>query len=58
MESYITLFEGWTDIIKDTILREKEKKIEVKSALAEIELWRGRSATFSTLNQQLNHPWI
>ena len=50
--------ESWTQIIKTTIQKEQSKKLETNSALAEIELWRSRSATLSTLHQQLSNPLV
>lgn len=50
--------DNWNQTIKDTIKRETEKQIETRTALAEIELWRSRSASYSTLVQQLSHPSI
>ena len=37
---------------------ENTKKPEGKTALDEIEYWRSRSATFSTLYQQLSLPQV
>jgi dynein heavy chain len=58
MAKYIAAMESWTQTIKDTIKRESEKQLETRTALAEIELWRSRSASLSTLNQQLSHHSI
>ena len=49
---------SWRDIIKTTIQKEKEKKPEPNYSLGEIEYWRSRSATLSTLHQQLSHPSV
>ena len=35
-----------------------KKKAEVKTALGEIEFWRSRSATYNTLDQQLQLPEV
>lgn len=58
MARYISAMESWTQTIKDTIKRESEKQLESRTSLAEIELWRSRSASLSTLDQQLSHPAI
>lgn len=58
MAKYISAMESWTQTIKDTIKRESEKQLESRTSLAEIELWRSRSASLSTLDQQLSHPEI
>lgn len=50
--------EEWTKTIRTTIAKEQNKKLERNSALADIELWRSRSATLSTLHQQLSNPHV
>lgn len=58
MAKYETYIEEWTKTIKTTIQKEAAKKTERNSALADIELWRSRSATLSTLHQQLSNPLV
>lgn len=58
MNKYLAVMENWNQTIKDTIKREGEKQLESRTALAEIELWRSRSTSYSTLVQQLSHPSI
>lgn len=56
MASYANAMESWTTTIIDTIKRENEqRKRTSQTALAEIELWRSRSASYSNLIQQLSH---
>ena len=50
--------EEWTKTIKAAILKEQSKKLDRNSALADIELWRSRSATLSTLHQKLSNPHV
>lgn len=51
--------ESWTNTIVDTIRRENEqRKRTSQTALAEIELWRSRSASYSNLVQQLSHKSV
>jgi hypothetical protein len=42
--------ESWTNTIRSTISKEKAKKPDPNSSLAEIECWRGKCATLSTLH--------
>jgi hypothetical protein len=59
MEKYEKFMEQWSATIKETIMvtynynnnyqKESARKTERNSALADIELWRSRSATLSTL---------
>lgn len=58
MEKYEQYMEEWTKTIKTTIQKEQSRKLERNSALADIELWRSRSATLSTLHQQLCNPVV
>jgi len=44
--------------IKDTLEAENKKKPEANYALGEIEFWRNKSATLSTLHQQLSLPIV
>jgi dynein heavy chain len=56
MANYAAAMESWTGTITDTIKRENEqRKRSSQTALAEIELWRSRSASYSNLIQQLSH---
>ena len=51
--------ESWTNTIIETIKRENEqRKRTTQTALAEIELWRSRSASYSNLMQQLSHKSV
>ena len=58
MEKYENYMESWTSTIRNTLAAEIAKKPEPNSALKEIDYWRARSATLSTLHQQLNTPYI
>lgn len=58
MEKYESYLEKWTNTIKIIIAKEQSKKPDPNSALAEIESWRSKSATFSNLHQQLSHPFV
>ena len=56
MTNYGNAMESWTNTIIETIRRENEqRKRTTQTALAEIELWRSRSASYSNLIQQLSH---
>lgn len=56
MANYAAAMESWTGTIVETIKRENEqRKRTSQTALAEIELWRSRSASYSNLIQQLSH---
>lgn len=56
MSNYAAAMESWTSTIVETIKRENEqRKRTSQTALAEIELWRSRSASYSNLIQQLSH---
>jgi dynein heavy chain len=50
--------DQWAQTIATTIENENTKKREGNTALDEIEYWRSRSATFSTLYQQLSLPEV
>jgi dynein heavy chain len=54
---YETAMDKWTNTIKETINKEKNRE-ESRTAIAEIELWRTRAASYSTLYQQLSLPSI
>jgi dynein heavy chain len=56
----ILTVEQWTQTIKETVEREdqKGKNRITESASKETEYWRGRAATFNTLNQQLSMPQV
>jgi hypothetical protein len=59
MNNYASAMESWTNTIIDTIKRENEqRKRTSQTALAEIELWRSRSASYSNLMQQLSHKSV
>lgn len=59
MNNYAAAMESWTSTIIDTIKRENEqRKRTSQTALAEIELWRSRSASYSNLIQQLSHKSV
>ena len=54
----LCLQNDWTQKIKDTLDAERKKKAEANYALGEIEFWRNKSATLSTLHQQLSLPIV
>lgn len=51
MDKYETFVDKWSNTIKQTILKEAQRKLDKNSALADIMLWRSRSANLSTLYQ-------
>lgn len=53
MEKYEDYIGKWSQTIRQTIAKEASRKTEKNSALADIMLWRSRSANLSTLYQQL-----
>ena len=50
--------DEWKTTIKDTLEKEYKKTAEINSAIGEIEFWRNRSSTLSTLHQQLSLPVV
>lgn len=59
MNNYGTAMESWINTIVETVKRENDqKKRSSQTALAEIELWRSRSASYSNLIQQLSHKSV
>jgi hypothetical protein len=49
IKEFSSSIEDWTNTIKETIQKEKERKKEMNTATGETEYWRQRSATFNTL---------
>lgn len=57
LNRYEAAMDKWTNTIKETVNKEKNRP-ESRTAITEIELWRTRAASYSTLYQQLSLPAI
>jgi dynein heavy chain len=53
-----TLAEEWIEIISATMAKEAKKSPQGNGPLAEIEYWRDRTSSLSTLHEQLNLPIV
>jgi hypothetical protein len=55
MKNYLSAMDSWNKTILETLDRESKRTRTSNTALAEIELWRSRSASYQNLTQQLSH---
>lgn len=58
MRQLENLAEEWIEVVANTIAKEVKKVPNGNSALAEIEYWRDRTTSLSTLYEQLNLPIV
>ena len=58
IDKFVVLMEDWTKTIRNILQEQLKKKTDPNSAYAEIEFWRNKSATLSTLHQQLQNPFV